>query len=217
MCHRQSRQERVCWTETWCCKIYSSFFLPQGKSFFLSLFFFQNLLPGCLKEQHSSKTQYLPLSHFLPLFLLLLFPLYRSKFMLSSRLWARKRTLRSLVLIWFHLALLTAFQIPNIIPPVLLWLGLAGLMMWQLVSHSPFCDFREESHGALFPNISTLSLCLRAKFWTLDDTVMRTENIQDLIEPICKYACWELAALFRRIVTSSIFLCVTATLSLFHV
>lgn len=79
--------------------------------------------------------------------------------MLSGGFWARKRTLRSLVLIRFHLAVLTAFQIPNIIPPVLRCPGLAGLMIWQLVSRSslftPTSERKSEERS--FPRVSTLS------------------------------------------------------------
>lgn len=114
--------------------------------------------------------------------------------MLSSGLWAHKGTPHSLVLIWFQLARITAFQIPNIIPPVLLWPGLAGLMIWQLISH---CCCSSTLGGELRRTLSLVSQDfprLQARPWTWADAVVRMQNIQDLIEPICKNSRWELPA-----------------------
>lgn len=118
------------------------------------------------------------LSLFLSIFLLLLFPLYGSTFMLSGGLWAHKSTLSSLVLIRFQLVLLTAFQIPDIIPVLLLWPGLAALMISSpapLSLSAPLLQEERELRSTR-PHVSALPFSAWASgsilntawtFWTL--------------------------------------------------
>lgn len=112
--------------------------------------------------------------------------------MLSRGLRACKRTLGSLVLIWFHLAPLTEFQIPNIIPLVLLWAGLAVLMIWKLVLHLVFPVFWEKNRAALTSHTTPQpSAGLQAGHPTFHVSALKRWKIQGLIEPICKYSYTE--------------------------